>query len=48
MEPSVKGKISELQVISELLKKGFEVYVPVVDMCVDCIIKSKKNKTAKT
>lgn len=35
-----KGKISELLVISELLNKGFEVYTPVVDTGIDCIVKS--------
>ena len=37
------GKQGELMVIGELLKRGFDVYVPAVDIGgIDCIIKTNK------
>jgi len=33
------GKEGEIKVIGKLLEKGFEVYIPVVDVGADCIIK---------
>ena len=35
------GKEGEFKVIGELLKRGFDVYLPVVDTGIDCIIKTK-------
>jgi DUF917 family protein len=40
-----KGKISELLVISELLQNGLEVYTPVIDTGIDCVVKSKTKPT---
>ena len=36
-----KGKRAELLVFSELMKEGFDVYLPVVDKGVDAIIPTK-------
>lgn len=41
---SVKGKIGENIVIGELLKRGLEVYLPVVDAGVDCVIRGNSGK----
>ena len=38
-ETSVKGKLGENMIIGEFLKGGFDVYLPVVDRGVDCVIK---------
>jgi len=35
------GKEGEFKVIGELLKRGFDVYLPVVDTGTDCIVKTK-------
>ncbi len=37
---SVKGKRGELIVIGELLRRGFEVFTPVVDSGIDCLVKA--------
>jgi hypothetical protein len=38
------GKICEYRIISELLREGFEVFLPTIDnRGVDCIIKNKNN-----
>ncbi len=34
------GKQGELKVIGELLRKGFDIYLPLVDIGIDCIIKT--------
>lgn len=38
-ETGVTGKLGENVIIGEFLKRGFDVYLPVVDKGVDCIIK---------
>jgi hypothetical protein len=39
------GKICEYQIISELLREGFEVFIPTIDdRGIDCIIRNKKGK----
>jgi hypothetical protein len=41
-ETQKTGKRGELTVIGELLKRGFDVYIPVVDTeGIDCIVKTK-------
>lgn len=35
---STKGKRGELIVIGELLRRGFQVYLPVVDSGIDCVV----------
>lgn len=37
------GTLGELRVIGELLRRGLEVYQPVVDLGIDCIIKIEKD-----
>lgn len=39
METQIKGAIGEYNVIGELLKQGFDVYLPVVDRGIDCILR---------
>jgi len=41
---SVKGKIGENIIIGEFLKWGFEVYLPVVDRGIDCVIRGSSGK----
>ena len=43
IETSITGSISENVVIGEFLKRGFDVYLPVVDRGIDCIISSGGN-----
>jgi hypothetical protein len=44
-ETQKTGKRGELTVIGELLKRGFDVYIPVVDTeGIDCIVKTKSGK----
>jgi len=38
METGAKGKHGELMVISELLKRNYRVYTPVVDSGIDCLV----------
>ena len=38
METGAKGKHGELMVISELLKRNYQVYTPVVDSGIDCLV----------
>ena len=38
--PLMTGKEGEFKVIGRLLEKGFEVYLPVVDMGIDCVIRT--------
>ncbi len=40
LESGVKGKRGELIVIGELLRHGFEVFTPVVDSGIDCLVKA--------
>lgn len=49
LDSRAKGKISEFNVISKLVEKGLEVYTPVVDMGIDCIVRipQKNSKPAK-
>jgi len=44
LESSVKGAIGEYIVIGEFLKLGFDVYLPVVDQGIDCIIRTDNGK----
>lgn len=37
-----KGKITEFQVISELIKMGLDLYVPIIDVGIDCILRIEK------
>lgn len=41
LDSSVRGAIGENFVISQLLQKGFEVFMPIVDRGVDCVIKGE-------
>ena len=41
MEASVKGAIGENVVIGEFLKRGFDVYRPIVDRGIDAVIRSE-------
>lgn len=41
MKASVKGAIGENIVIAEFLKRGFDVYLPVVDRGIDAVIRSE-------
>ena len=38
LESGVKGKKGELIVIGELLTRGLQVYLPVVDSGIDCVV----------
>ena len=38
--PLITGKEGEFKVIGKLLEKGFEVYLPVVDVGIDCVIRT--------
>lgn len=38
IETGIKGKIGELTVIGNLLRKGFQVYLPAVDMGIDFVV----------
>lgn len=38
-----KGKITEFQVISRLIKKGLDLYVPVIDVGIDCILRTERD-----
>jgi hypothetical protein len=40
LESSFKGAIGENIVIGEFLKRGFDVYLPIVDQGIDCIIRT--------
>ena len=40
VETQLKGAIGENIVIGEFLKRGFDVYLPVVDRGIDCILRS--------
>lgn len=44
LESSVKGAIGENIVIGEFLRRGFDVYRPVVDRGIDCIIRTVDGK----
>ena len=46
-ETSVTGKIGENVVIGEFLKRGLEVYLPVVDRGIDCVIRGRSGKFYK-
>lgn len=37
------GKEGEFKVIGELLRRGFDIYLPVVDTGIDCIVKTKSD-----
>jgi len=38
-----KGKIAEFQVISKLISLGLDLYVPVIDIGIDCILRTEKH-----
>ena len=41
----IKGKIGEYQFIGELLRRGFDVYLPIADIRgIDCVIRSPSGK----
>lgn len=44
LESSVKGAIGENIVIGEFLRRGFDVYRPIVDRGIDCIIRTVDGK----
>lgn len=44
LESAVKGKLGEYDMIGELLKRRFEVYLPVVDRGIDCVVKGESGK----
>ena len=37
-----KGKITEFQVISKLIMSGLDLYVPIIDIGIDCILRIEK------
>lgn len=44
METQLKGAIGENIVIGEFLRQGFDVYLPVVDRGIDCILRSPEGR----
>ena len=38
LDTQTKGKMGELAVLAELLKRGFQVYQPMVDIGIDCLV----------
>jgi len=38
LDSQTKGKMGELAVLGELLKRGFQVYQPMVDTGIDCLV----------
>lgn len=38
-ETDITGKLGENVIIGEFLKRGFDIYLPVVDKGVDCVVK---------
>jgi hypothetical protein len=38
LDTQTKGKMGELAVLGELLKRGFQVYQPMVDTGIDCLV----------
>jgi len=38
-----KGKITEFQVISRLIMMGLDLYVPIIDVGIDCILRIEKH-----
>jgi len=41
-EKREKGKITEFKVISELIQRGFDLYTPIIDTGIDCILRIEK------
>ena len=44
METQVKGALGENIVIGELLKRNLDVYLPIVDRGIDCIVRSRSGR----
>ena len=42
-EKQIIGKRGELSVLGELLKRGFDIYIPLVDVGIDCVVRTKGN-----
>lgn len=38
LDTSIKGKAGELLVIGELLQRGYKVYLPMIDLGIDCLV----------